>query len=420
MQDKLIRKKIVTTVHSNKKIIENYFFMTVLQVINSLFYLLIYPFLIRVLGADSYGHYVFAMSITNFFITFVSFGFELPAMKAIAQNQMDVDIKTNVLSCVFTGKIYIEVLAFIIYFILITLVPVLRQDWILLSICFINTLSNIIFPNWYFQGMQKMQVVTFIQLAFRLFSLPFIFLIIRDPADVLIFAFITTLTNIGGGAVAAHIIHFKEKLHIHWMPIFKLKIWYKDALPFFWSTALSSIKYQSISVILGSFFRMSDVALYDLAYKIISIPNILFGSINGALFPKIAKDNNKKIIKRIFKFETLAGIFVILIVTLLGRWIIIFLGGSEMLGAYQIAVVMSFGVLTLLLVGGYINFIFVPQKKYNLVLQNQIVAFCVFFTLIGLGLIICKSILSFAIAWSTAGIFEIFYCKILIKRHKLF
>ena len=34
--------------------------MTILQILNFLFYLLIYPYLIRVLGAENYGLYVFA------------------------------------------------------------------------------------------------------------------------------------------------------------------------------------------------------------------------------------------------------------------------------------------------------------------------------------------------------------------------
>jgi len=91
-----------------------------------------------------------------------------------------------------------------------------------------------------------------------------------------------------------------------------------------------------------------------------------------------------------------------------------------MLGAYPIAVALSFGVLTFLLVGGYINFIFVPKHKYYLVTQNQFIAFVVFFILTAIGLILYKNIISIAIAWSSAGIFEILYCNYLIKKHRLF
>ena len=394
--------------------------MTVLQVLNSLFYLLIYPFLIRKLGTESYGLYVFAMSIITYFISLVSFGFDFPAVKEIAQHPTDHEVKVNTLSCVFTAKIYLEIISFIIFALLIALIPTIRQYWYIYIILFGNTLVNILFPIWYFQGIQKMRIVTYIQLALRLISLPFIFWLISKPEDVWRFAAIATATNVGGGLVAAYIIHYSEEIKIKWMPYGKLKVWYQDGLPFFWSTAGAAIKQQSIPVIIGAFFNMTDVALYDLAYKIILIPNILFGSINGALFPKIAKDNRKNIIKRIFQIETFAGLLVILSVILFGKWVIQFLGGNEMQGAYPIAVVLSFGVLTFLLVSGYISFIFVPQKKYYLVTQNQAVAFINFFALTSLGLLFYKSILSIAAAWSLTQLFEIIYCNILIKKHKLF
>jgi PST family polysaccharide transporter len=328
-------------------------------------------------------------------------------------------VKSNVVSSVFTAKIYLELLSFVVYLALLVFIPVLRQHWYLYIILFGNTFVNILFPIWYFQGIQKMRVVTYIQLGFKILSLPFIFLFVLKPTDVFTFSLITTLFNMGGGLVAFYIIVKFEKIRIKWISFVEIKRWYRDGLPFFWSNAGAAIKQQSISIIIGSYFNMTDVALYDLAYKIISIPNILFGSINGALFPKIVNDGRKKLIKRIFQIETLAGLIVVLAVLFLGEPVILFLGGSKMLDVYPIAVVLSFGVLTFLLVGAYISFIFVPQNKYYLVSQNQLVAFINFFSLTFLGLFLYRNVLSIAIAWSVTQLFEIIYCNFLMKKYKL-
>lgn len=405
---------------NNKVVFENYFFMTILQVLNSLFYLLIYPYLIRTLGKESYGQYVFAMSIISYFISLVSFGFDFPAVKEIAKNPNNESIKSHVISCVFTAKIYLETLSALIFTLIILLIPVLRQYWYIYVILFGNTFVNILFPTWFFQGIQKMRIVTYIQLIFKFLSLPFIFLFVLGSNDIEEFSFIVTFFNFAGGIAASYLILYNEKIKIHWISFGELKLWYKDALPFFWSNAGAAIKQQSIAIMIGTYFNMADVALYDLAYKIISIPNILFGSINGALFPKIANDARKEVIKKIFKFEALAGLIVILLVILFGKFIILVIGGSKMTDAYPIAVVLSFGVLTLLLVSAYISFIFVPQNKYYLVTQNQLVAFINFFTFSIIGLILYKNILSIAVAWTLAGLFEIVYCNILIKKHELF
>ncbi len=394
--------------------------MTVLQILNSLFYLLIYPFLIRSLGQDGYGLYVFSFSVAMYFVTFVGFGFDFPAVKSIAQNSNNADVKSNTLSCVFTAKVYLELIALIVFSILIAIVPLLRENWLIMSICFMQTVTNIFFPQWYFQGVQRMRVVTYIQIAAKLLSLPFIFLFVKNENDAWIFALIVCASSVLGALVAHLIITQYDKLQIKLIKITLLKAWYKDAIPFFWTTFLSTVKQQSITVIIGTFFNMSDVALYDLGYKIFSIPNILFGSINGALFPKIANDNRQSVIKKVFLFEALAGFIVVLNVIIFGKWVVLFLGGESMLGSYPIAIVLSFGVLTFLLVSAYISFIFVPQNRYSLVSRNQIVAFFVFFLLTAIGLFFWKNILSIAIAWSLAGLFEIAYCNYLIKKYKLF
>ena len=78
------------SISNNTKVIENYFFMTALQIINALFGILIYPYLIRILGANSYGLYVFAFSVTTYFVSFISFGFNMPAIKIVVQNKDNI------------------------------------------------------------------------------------------------------------------------------------------------------------------------------------------------------------------------------------------------------------------------------------------------------------------------------------------
>lgn len=413
-------KKGFDLILANKIIIENYFFMTILQLLNSMFYFLIYPYLIKTLGLETYGLYVFSMSIVNYFMSIVSFGFDYPAVNEISQNPNDEKIKSHTLSCVFTAKIYLEIISFAIFGLLLLFIPSILENWTIYLVLFFNTFVSILFPNWYFQGIQKMRIVTYIQLFFKILSLPFIFIYVLNSNDLLMFVYIITLSNVFGGVVAFLMIRYVDKLKICWMPWNEIKKWYVDALPFFWSNAGAMIKQQSISVIIGSLFSMSDVALYDLAYKIISIPMVLFGSVNGALFPKIAVNNNKSIIRKVIIYEFLAGTFAIFSIVVFGRWIISLLGGEKMIDAYPIAVILSFGILTFLLVGAYISFVFVPQRKYYLITKNQLVAFVVFFVLMGIGLFVWRNIISISIAWSLAGLFEIIYCNVLFKKYKLF
>lgn len=403
----------------NKVVLENYIFMTILQVMNSLFYLLIYPYLIRTLGIDSYGLYIFATSIISYFISLVNFGFDLPGLNDISKNPTCKNTKENVLSCIFTAKVFLNVIALLIFVIVVINVPSIRDVWPLYVVLFFNTIVNIIFPVWFFQSIQKMRLVTYIQLGCKLLSLPFIFFFVNGPDDVLIFSFIIVSSNVAGGFTAYFLIIYTEKLNIRWVHFRHLKVWYKSALPLFWSNVGAQLKSQSMPIIIGSFFGLKDVAIYDLAYKIMSIPNILFGSINGALFVKVSQKESNTLVKKILQLELGLGLLSILLVVVFGRGCILFLSGTQMLDAYPIAVVLSFGILTFLLVGAYNHFIFVPQRYFQLITQNQNLALILYFIIVSAFLLIFKDLLSVVIAWSAAGLGEIFYCRYLIKKHKL-
>jgi len=414
-----IYNKIKSIISKNSKVFENYFFMTLLQVAGSFIGIAIYPYLIRTLGAESYGLYVFALSVTTYFLSFISFGFSFPALKKIAENKDDLSIKTEVISSVFTAKLYLTLFSILIFSVLINLVPIMRENWLIFCLCFTQIIAELFFPVWFFQGIQKMQIVTYIQLGFRILTIPFIFIFIKIPEHTWIYVMITSVSVILGGITSMYLLYKTENIRIRLVNRKSLKEYFRDALPFFWSSSAGIIKQESVTIIIGAFFGMRDVALYDLANKLIIIPRMLTTSINAAIFPKIIEKIERSVVKKIIRYETWIGLAVIAAIALFGYWIILILGGEVMLESYPLAVVLSVTVLVWLVVGCYISFVFVPQKRYYFVTHNQFVAFGTFFLFCIPGVLIFHNIFTVVLALSLSGLCEIAYCNYLIKKYKL-
>ncbi|MGV0978577.1 oligosaccharide flippase family protein [Empedobacter falsenii] len=412
-------KNVFSLLKNNKKIIENYFFMTILQVLNSFFYLLIYPYLIRTLGAEGYGLFIFASSIATYFVFLINFGFDLPATKSIAENLDNHEKIEDTLSSIFTTKIYLFIISTIIFSILLFVIPMFRLHLVLFFLCFLTIISFIIFPQWYFQGIQQMRIVTYIQIGFKLVSLPLIFLMVKNPEDLNLYALIVSLSSLFGGLVAYIIIVYKNKVRLRFVSFQQIKPWLKEGFPFFLSNFAGIIKEQSITIIIGAFFGMRDVAIYDLANKLILIPRTLFMSINGAIFPKLINNITNEKVKKILKVESILSLSVILAITFFGKFIIQIMGGDKMLDAYPIAILLSVTVVTWLVVGAYISFVFIPKNKYFLVTKNQLIALLSFIIYMIIGLTLFKSILVFGAAIALSGITEIIYCIYVTKRNKL-
>ena len=395
---KLTIHKICNSVKNNKKVIENYFFMTLLLVLNSFFGLLIYPYIIKSLGKDTYGIFVFASTVVNYFIYFVSFGFDLYGVRKISENPSNTAVKSVIVSKIFSTKIYLEIISVLIYI-----------------ICFFMTLVNIFFPTWYFQGIQKMRVVSLIQLFFKLLSLPFIFICVKESSDLLIFSIIMISSSLFGAFVAFFYLIKIENLTIrifHWKNVYD---YVKESSYFFYTNIANMSKTETIKLIIGIKYGMGDLAIFDLAQKVISIPMILLSNINGALFPKIIQSFNVEYLKKVMNFERLLGLIAIISVILLGKFAIRVLGDSGMELAYPLSIILSFTIFIFLQTGVYLYLILIPKGFDRSVLDNQIIAFISIMIFILLGINFFNSIFVLPICLVLSGIMEIIYLRYKIK-----
>lgn len=413
MQNALNKTRSI--LYNNKKVVENYFFMTILQVLNSLFYLLIYPYLIRTLGSESYGLYVFALSIVSYITVFVNFGFTNPAVREVSIHRNDKKQLSEIVSSILTAQTYFFLISIIVIFIIVLSVPFLYKNFSLYIICALASVSVILFPTWFFQGLEQMKFITIIQLLIKVLSLPFIFIYIHSSTDIIPFALINTGSTILGSIVAIYLILKKWKIRLSWKSLDIISPYVKDALPFFWGSSASIIKMQSTSFFAGAFISMSSVAFYDLANKLVMFVATTLSNVNNVLFPKIVHYNNAVYVKKALQLQSILSIGSTFTLILLGKFLINILGGRDMGEAYPILIILSVIIPSWLIVGAVQLFIIIPKKKYKYVTISQTMAFVIYMIITILGAIVFKSIYWIALAMSISAISELIY-NLIVKR----
>lgn len=401
---------------ANKKVISTYFHMTTLQVMNSFFYLIIYPYVIMSLGIEGFGLFVFATSVAAYFMVFVTFGFDIHAAKVVSMRHDDRRAHGELLCIITAAKLLIAVAAFLIFVVILNLVPFMQEHALLFWVCFANVLSSIFLPVWYYHGLQRMKQVTVVQLLIKLVSLPAIFVLVNNEADVLVYGIIVVGANVLSALLLFYFALRATQCRLAWPEWCQISELMADVQPFFWSTATNTLKQRSVELIIGVCFGMREVAIYDLAYKIYSIPSLLISNINAALFPALVNSSERSFVNRIIIIETVLGILCVCSVAVFGYWAVDFVSDGIMGQAYPLAVLLSFNILTVLIVGSHIYFIYVPCQRYDLVLRNQLVSISVFYAACTLYLWISWSVYSVVLALSTSALFEIAYSYSLVRK----
>lgn len=412
-------KHIKTRLSNNTKVIENYFFMTSLQLISSAFGILLYPYLIRTLGGEAYGQYVFLYAIVAYFIDLTGFGFNLTGMKLITDYAGDVKQKSIVLSGILSAKIYLALLSLFILVPIALLVPKLEENRLLLMVLFSQIIAEITFPQWYFRAIEQMKVVTWYQLFFRFASVPFIFFLVKSPNDLMNYAIITTTSVIAPALLLLHQLTKKEQLQLRLVSIQKTFVFVREAFPVFISSFIETIKQESTTLAIGMILGMREVAIFDLARKIIMVPRMLLANINVAIFPKLRKNPSVQNIRRIIRYEWFTGVAAVAGVALLGYPAVYILGGETMLGAYPVSVLMSITLFAWLIIGAYIYHIFIPNKQNYLITLNQSVSLLSFVILLVPGIFFLSGIYAIVVPLVLSSIVEIVFSHSLIRKKGL-
>ncbi len=306
--------------------------------------LITYPYLIRVLGKETYGLVVFAQAVVGYLVILVGFGFNISATKDISIHRDNKKKISEIVSSVLIIKGTLFLFSVFILVVLVFLIPRIYEYKILFFLTLWMCLYDVIFPVWYFQGIEKMKYITYITLISRLTFLGLIFVFIHSPNDYL---FIPTINGIGAllaGMVSLYIIFKRHRVKFKLQNFKTVKHYLNESLPIFISNLSIKLYGSTNKVIVGAFLGMAEVAYYDLGEKVTIVLKQPQSILSQALFPKINKEKNLSFIKKIFNYSLLANVLLFVGVLVSSRQIVLLLGGQDMLPAVWVLNILALTV----------------------------------------------------------------------------
>ena len=317
----------------HKKLIQNFGYLSALQIFNLILPLLTYPYLIRILGKEVYGLIVFAQAVIIYFTILTNYGFSISAVKEVSIHRAEKNKLSDIFSCVTIIKTFLLAVSIFILYSVLFFIPQAQDYKTLFFLSMWICIYDILFPSWYFQGIEEMKYITYLTLIGRVFFASLIFIFVKDKSDYLLVPIINGVGAIITGLFSLYIIIIKHKVRFI-IPDFKsVKYYFKDSTPIFLSNLSVRIYVSTNKVLVGSFLGMADVAYYDLAEKINTILRSPLSILSQSLFPKISKDRDKYFVKKIFKISVLVNIVLFIVILLTSNYIVLWLGGEEMLDA---------------------------------------------------------------------------------------
>lgn len=297
-----------------KKLVENFSYVSLLEVFSLLAPFITYPYLVRVIGIDLYGVVILAQVLASYASLIIDFGSNKVCAKFVSENKDDKSKLSEILCSVLCTRSLLWIICLVVYLIIVYIVPAYREHWLLFFISYFLTAIDVLFPQFFFQGIEKMKVTSLLNIGIKLFFIGTVFVVVHSPED---YIFVPLLYAIGysiAGMVSLSIIFFKMKIRFYVPSIKKILFYVKESLPLFFTDFMVTIKGKLSYIFIGGFVSTSDVVVYDLGYKLSNVIGKPTQIISVVMFPRFARSKNvhKLKIATLFTFTIITILVIIL------------------------------------------------------------------------------------------------------------
>ncbi len=411
---------IKTLSNDKKRFFKNFASLSIMQIAGYILPLLTLPYLARVLDAEKFGLVFFAQAFIQYFMILTDFGFNLSATKEISVNRENPDKVAEIFNSVMLIRFVLLLVSLLILVIVVFGFSKFRNDWAVYFLTFGMAVGNVLFPIWFFQGMERMKFVTILNILSRVIFTVLIFVFIKKSSDFIYVPLLNSIGFLASGILSLWIVYKYFDVKFFVPDLKTIIVHLKDSTQFFLSRVSVSLYTSSNAFVLGLFTSNQAVGYYVAAEKLYQALQYIYFPINSSLYPYMSKEKNIRFFKKLFGGAFILNIVLSLLIFIFAKEIIHIFYGADLVKSTGVLQIFSMAALLLIpsIFLGYPFLAALGQSKYA---NNSVIIGSVIHIL-GLGTLILFSALNIY----TVAIMVIFTEGTVlairiygIKRHKL-
>lgn len=403
----------------NKNIfLNNFFNLSLNQIINVVFTLLITPILFNKIEVENYGLINFYLTLMMIISVIVRYGYDINGPKRIASCKTNIEIQ-KLTNDIISTRLYLGF--FLLFVCLISLLiefQISNSDLFIFSL--IILISEALNPFFYFQGTDKFLGVVLSNFLIKCFYLIFIIFLINSKNDTFLVNFSFGLSCLIIHLICWCYIYAKHKLNFTFS---KPKQFFNRISENFYFTLSSLSGYlsnYSALIILYFFVSNTELGKFSLAQKVglllRMVPVFITQSVLQEATRKYIKNKNAfdNFINTIYRNSLLFTFSLAIIIAISSKWIIYLFSGEFIHYSESILSILSFVPFFSML--NFKNMVIIIVKERKKIL-NKISWYTVCFTFIfGVVMSLNYGGLGIAISLIFSEIINLILCNYYLKR----
>lgn len=292
------------------KILKNFIYNFTYQILLVILPLITAPYVNRVLGAQKVGEYLYANSISYYFVLAIMLGLNNYGTRSIAIVRDDKEELSKTFISIYLLQFILAIIFLVSYIIYIYK---FKQGNIVFLLQTFYVLSAMFDINWFFFGIEKFKLTVTRNIIIKVMASIMIFLFVRTVEDIGKYTLILSLSILI--SQLSLWVFLKKYIKIKYISINDVLKHIKPNIILFIPTIAVSIYRVMDKVMVGYLGDVYQVAYYENAEKLIMVSLGFINSLGAVMIPVISNKISRGDTKGLNKYFSLSMQVVVMVIS---------------------------------------------------------------------------------------------------------